>query len=100
MYETEHGSDRRATITSFDMALPPQPQKERLFFKNAPWNDIREVLTYKLRDFPLEATVQEQADNLTYSVQETVWELTLRAPQFAEEFMWRTSLRRAPRLNL
>ena len=61
------------------MALPPRSRKERLLFKNALWNKIREVLAHRLRDLPQDTSVQEQADELTDTVRDTVWELTPRA---------------------
>ncbi len=50
------------------MALPPWLRKERLLFKNAPWNKICAVLAHRLRDLPLDTSVQEQADELTDTV--------------------------------
>jgi hypothetical protein len=91
IHETEHGSDHRAIVAVFDTALPPQPQKERILFKSAPWNSIRDALTYRLRDLPLEASVQEQADNLTNTVRETVWELTPRAKPSPYTKRWWTA---------
>jgi len=88
VYETEHGSDHRAITTTFDMALPPRPRKERLLFKNAPWNKIREVLAHRLGDLPLDTSVQEQADELTDTVRNTVWELTPRAKQSPYAKRW------------
>jgi endonuclease/exonuclease/phosphatase family metal-dependent hydrolase len=43
-HATEHGSDHRAMETTFDVATPEPVAEERLFLKNAAWNDIRTMI--------------------------------------------------------
>src|SRR5205814_9852265 len=77
--ETEHGSDHRAIETIFDITSPEHTTKQRLLFKNAPWNVIRARITTTLHSIPLGGSVQHQTDRLMTAVLEAVHALTSKA---------------------
>jgi hypothetical protein len=79
IHDTEHGSDHRAIMTSFDVEVPDHATQPRLLFKNAPWKAIRERIALALRDRPLDGDVQKQTNRLMQVVLEAVNTLTPKA---------------------
>src|SRR5436305_10574402 len=79
IHETEHGSDHRAIETIFDITSPEHTTKQRLLFKNAPWNAIRARITTTLHSIPLGGSVQHQTDRLMMAVLKAVHALTPKA---------------------
>ena len=72
IHGTNHGSDHYAIESSFDLSLPERVQTERLLFKEAPWNRIREKITELLASSPRAVNTQEKCDRLTGAVLQAV----------------------------
>ena len=79
IHETKHGSDHRAIETIFNIMSLEHTTKQRLLFKNAPWNAIRARITTTLHSIPLGGSVQHQTDRLMTAVLEAVHALTPKA---------------------
>jgi hypothetical protein len=90
IHDTEHGSDHRATETSFDVDVPEHTTQPRLLFKNAPWNAIREQIAHALHDRPACGDVQRQTDHLMQVVLEAVNTLTPKAKPSPYARQWWT----------
>ncbi|KAL0929461.1 uncharacterized protein CTRU02_215627 [Colletotrichum truncatum] len=61
VHETDHGSDRRAIETAFEITTPNTDGKPRLLFKNAPWKSINARIEAILQRVPSGGTVQQYA---------------------------------------
>lgn len=61
-HPTEHGSDHRAIVTSFDVATPEREDSLRPLFKNAPWKKIRARVAVDLGNAPVGKSVQQESD--------------------------------------
>ena len=79
LHNTNHGSDHEAIETTFDVAVPEQVSEERLLFKNAPWNKIRDMISARLATSSTGGDIQEQTDLLTLVASEAVHTLTPKA---------------------
>ena len=62
VYRTEHGSDYRAIEIIFNIAVPERTLKQRILFKNALWNEIRNRIATALRIILVGGRVQQQID--------------------------------------
>ena len=91
LHNTNHGSDHEAIETTFDVAVPEQVSEERLLFKNAPWNKIRDVISARLATSSTGGDIQKQTDLPTLVVSEAIHTLTPKAkpPPYAKK--WWTS---------
>ena len=88
LHNTNHGSDHEAIETTFDIAVPEQVSEERLLFKNAPWNKIRDMISARLATSSTGGDIQEQTDLLTLIVSEAVHTLTLKAKPSSYAKKW------------
>ena len=93
LHGTEHGSDHRAIETAFDIEITERPRIERLLFKNAPWEKIRERVKTALGRALVGGSVQQQTDRLMKAVSSAVLSLTPRAkPTPYAKRWWTTDL--------
>ena len=69
---TDHGSDHLAIESSFDLETPFQTPKDRLLFKEAPWQRIRERVSNTLLILPVPTDTQEKCDRLINAVAQAV----------------------------
>jgi hypothetical protein len=72
VWEHEYGSDHRAIQTSFWMDVDKQESQERLLFKNAPWDKIREAVAQEKEEGFLTEDVDMMAEQLTGWVNKAV----------------------------
>jgi len=79
VYGEEHGSDHWAIETIFDIKPPERLVEQRLLFKNAPWNAIRERISRRITITPMLGGVQFQTDHLMDVVLEAVQLLVPKA---------------------
>ena len=79
LHNINHGSDHEAIKTTFNISVPEQTYEKRLLFKNAPWNKIRNMILTKLAASSAEGDVQEQTDQFTLIISETIHTLTPKA---------------------
>ncbi|OHE90225.1 zinc knuckle [Colletotrichum orchidophilum] len=91
IHETEHGSDHRAIETIFDVSIPTPTPRERLLFKNAPWNEINARIERALETTACEGTVQQKTDRLMAVVMEAVHTLTPKAKPSPYSKRWWTA---------
>ena len=91
VYEVEHGSDHRAIQTSFDIVPPERPVVQRLLFKNAPWNTIRQRITMALQNTPPGLGTQAQTDQLMTIVSQAIYALTPKAKPSPYAKRWWTN---------
>ena len=91
LHNTNHGSDHEAIETTFDVAVPEQVSEERLLFKNALWNKIRDMISARLVTSSTEGDIQKQTDLLTLVVSEAVHTLTPKAKPSPYAKKWWTS---------
>ena len=68
LWEHEYGSDHRAIRTSFCIDVGRQDTQERLLFKNAPWDKIREAVErQKEAGFPAENVEEMMSRIVTWA---------------------------------
>jgi exonuclease III len=93
VHEVEHGSDHRAIITIFDIETPERQLLQRLLYKNAPWNAIRERIAQAFQKAPPLGGTQVQTDQLMGIVLEAVHALTPKSkPSIYGKRWWNTDL--------
>ena len=70
--DTDYSSDHLAIISVFDIEISAQMRRERLLFKEAPWQRIREAASNILKTSPLPTGTQEKCDRLIDAVSQAV----------------------------
>ena len=54
VYRIEHGSNHRVIKIIFNITIPKHAMEQRILFKNALWNKIRNRIATALRFIPVE----------------------------------------------
>ena len=70
--DTDYGSDHPAIVSSFNIEISTQMQVERLLFKEAPWQQIRETVSSLPGTSHSPAGTQEKCDRLIDAVSQAV----------------------------
>lgn len=99
IHETDHGSDHRIIETVFDVSVHASAPRERLLFKNAPWNEINARIASALEMAACQGTVQQKMDRFMSVVMETIQTLIPKAkPSLYSKRWWTADLTQLRRI--